>query len=252
MILSYPTLQAFVDSLPAQADPNKSSGDDYDPDFYGPRTYAQVKADALQGSPSLAPMLASDPPAVKKTAKRRTRYDVAGHSVNVPRFLANDPLCMRQTYRSPKVQRVVTIAHCVFGHHSNSAEALANRGRALLEIIDSLEYSGTRVELIAHKTFNEQDSIQVRIKAAEAHYDRDVMALVLVDPGFLRRLIFRKTETDFPVEAASGYGNYEPIAGMNPAPDWETPKIKFSNRCLDMAFTRDWLRASAREAGLIE
>ena len=83
--------------------------------------------------------------------------------------------------------------------------------------------------------------MSVTVKGPGDHYDPDLLAFVLADSRWHRRLMFRSLETHCPELCRSGYGGWLPLPGNW---DWVTPAMD-PKRCGTPAEARTWMAASA-------
>jgi len=213
-------------------------------DFHGAGTWSQVHAAAPLGSSALAAQMRPLPTVHPVAQRRRPAYGVAGGAPSVPRHLAGSPCCMRTMRTTATTPRTVRIAHCSYLGGWSKQHHAVNRGLALLEIIDALERSAVRVELVVYKASVKPDDdpiVSVTVKGPGDHYDADLLAFILADSRWHRRLMFRSMEQHCPNQCGSGYGEWEPIPGTW---DWITPRMD-PTKCASPAEARTWMITSA-------
>ena len=233
-------------TLPAGFDrPHRLSSDKGPEDFHGSGTWSDVRAAAPLGRSDLAARMRPLPPIHPLRPRRRAAYGVAGGAPSVPRHLAGNPISMRTTRKVLESPRTVRIAHCSYLGARATVDHAINRGIALLEIIDALEQNGTRVELVVYKVSDElgEGSVSITVKGPGDHYDLDLLAMILADSRWHRRLMFRSMEQHLPRSAKNGYSGWNPLPG---AYDWLTPAMN-PDRCETPAAARTWMNASAAE-----
>lgn len=124
------------------------------------------------------------------------RYADAGDEVDVGLFLEGEPEHFIEYPLEPQKRPVVKFVVSISFSCSVSAEAIYNRGAAVLAAIDALEASGVRceVELDCSTGANTDMEVRVGLKAASDALDRDKLAFALCHPSTLRRLKFRLHE----------------------------------------------------------
>ena len=144
-----------------------------------------------------------------------------GACPNVPRALQGLPDAMRQVYRTPQKQKVVTIFvdMCVSG--TLDKDRYQKVGGYIYQAIKAIEEQGTRVEIITGFA----DSIgttrwaaeeliicpEITLKKASETLDAGRLSFALVHVGMFRRLCFKYIET-CPCELLNGSraGDYSP------------------------------------------
>ena len=144
-----------------------------------------------------------------------------GACPNVPRALQGFPDSMRQSYRTPQKQKVVTIFvdMCVSG--TLDKDRYQKVGGYIYQAIKAIEEQGTRVEIITGFA----DSIgttrraaeeliicpEITLKKASETLDAGRLSFALVHVGMFRRLCFKYIET-CPCELLNGSraGDYSP------------------------------------------
>ena len=144
-----------------------------------------------------------------------------GACPNVPRALQGFPDAMRQIYRTPQKQKVVTIFvdMCVSGTLDKAR--YQNVGGYISQALKAIEEQGTRVEIITGFA----DSIgttrwaaeeliicpEITLKKASETLDAGRLSFALVHVGMFRRLCFKYIET-CPCELLNGSraGDYTP------------------------------------------
>ena len=94
-----------------------------------------------------------------------------------------------------------------------STEAMIRKGAAVVALIDQIERSGQRVELIAtqisktHRQYDEQH-IFITVKQPDEPLDLDRISFAVAHPSMLRRVCFRIMEVTYD-KPVSGYGSVE-------------------------------------------
>jgi hypothetical protein len=116
-----------------------------------------------------------------------------GYRPNVPAYLAGEPNCMYRQAMLPERSTVLSLGVHIGRTWKVSEENAANRGSTVLSIVDALQHAGTNVELWAcwrnhTATGRHAVYIDILIKDSDMAWDRDSMALALVDTSIQRRL----------------------------------------------------------------
>lgn len=144
-----------------------------------------------------------------------------GACPNVPRALQGLPDAMRQVYRTPQKQKVVTIFvdMCVPGMLDK--DMYQKVGGYIYQAIKAIEEQGTRVEIITgfadsirqNRSAAEELIIcpEITLKKASETLDAGRLSFALVHVGMFRRLCFKYIET-CPCELLNGSraGDYSP------------------------------------------
>ena len=136
-----------------------------------------------------------------------------GACPNVPRALQGFPDSMRQIYRTPQKQKVVTIFvdMCVSG--TLDKDRYQKVGGYIYQAIKAIEEQGTRVEIITgfadsisqNRSAAEELIIcpEITLKKASETLDAGRLSFALVHVGMFRRLCFKYIET-CPCELLNG------------------------------------------------
>ena len=144
-----------------------------------------------------------------------------GACPNVPRALQGFPDAMRQVYRTPQKQKVVTIFidMCVSGMLDK--DRYQKIGGYIYQAIKAIEEQGTRVEIITGfadsigTTRSKAEELiicpEITLKKASETLDAGRLSFALVHVGMFRRLCFKYIET-CPCELLNGSraGDYSP------------------------------------------
>lgn len=144
-----------------------------------------------------------------------SRYDVSGDSVDVGRYLSNEPECMLAQSVSP--QAVVSVLVNISASAGIDARHLFNRGIALAAIIHSLQSAGRGVSLTVgesvHSDGHERHETFIEIQRFGDYINPARLAFWVAHPAALRRCIFRYNEqqdgdvrTRFGFSWGNGYG----------------------------------------------
>ena len=144
-----------------------------------------------------------------------------GACPNVPRALQGFPDSMRQVYRTPQKQKVITvfIDMCVSGMMDK--DRYQKVGGYIYQAIKAIEEQGTRVEIITGfadsigTTRSKAEELiicpEITLKKASETLDAGRLSFALVHVGMFRRLCFKYIET-CPCELLNGSraGDYSP------------------------------------------
>ena len=176
-------------------------------DFTGTKDFAEAANLFRNGwNAGLKKITAGEGGAFQSPAPRAlVRNYYVGACPNVPRALQGLPDAMRQVYRAPQKQRVITILldMCVSGMMSK--ERYQKVGGYIYQAIKAIEEQGTRVEIITGFA----DSIstararaeeliicpEITLKKASETLDAGRLSFALVHMGMFRRLGFKYIET---------------------------------------------------------
>jgi hypothetical protein len=133
-----------------------------------------------------------------------TRYDVAGATPNVQRWLAGNPVCMRrQERRASTRQPVITLIADAAASGATDKKQLALSAGIAAAAVDRLEAAGFRVEVLCVMRSNGPgglSEIAWRGKAPEDAADPAKLAMALGHPSMLRRFGFAIWQTHRPCQ----------------------------------------------------
>ena len=144
-----------------------------------------------------------------------------GACPNVPRALQGLPDAMRQIYRTPQKQKVVTIFVDMCVSCMMDKDRYQKVGGYIYQAIKAIEEQGTRVEIItgfADSIGTTRSSVEeliicpeITLKKASETIDAGRLSFALVHVGMFRRLCFKYIET-CPCELLNGSraGDYSP------------------------------------------
>ncbi len=187
-----------------------------DDDWYGSKTWDEAMQYAVTGHPVARAAL--EAVAVKQTTALEPLWETApvGAFACIPAYAAGVPEDMfAQSELAPPVsQPIVRIVVNMSGSAGITAQSIINRGAAIVTLIDQIQASGKRVELIAVKHGHNSGGTeryvwQVTIKRPEEPIDMDRIGLAFATPIMLRRFFFRVLEFTVPHEVyAHGYSTH--------------------------------------------
>lgn len=144
-----------------------------------------------------------------------------GACPNVPRALQGLPDAMRQVYRTPQKQKVMTIFVDMCVSSMIDKEKYQKIGGYIYQAIKAIEEQGTRVEIVTgfacsigtNRRAAEELIIypEITLKKASETLDAGRLSFALVHVGMFRRLCFKYIET-CPCELLNGSmaGDYTP------------------------------------------
>jgi len=153
-----------------------------------------------------------------------TELAVTGAGVDIGAYVSGEPECMLEFVAS-EVRRVrhVDIVVNVIAMGCVPADAIVNRGAAILACIEALEHAGCTVAVTAIAAAVDHDTrydFRIALKAPGVPMDTDRLAFVLSHPAMLRRILFGCIENmpKFFAQTftANGYGSaaeIEPDSG---------------------------------------
>ena len=183
--------------------------------FTGSKNFDEAKQHMINGWDKGRDAMAADIEFAKgkeDTFKRETwEYSVAGQRACIPSYCAGVPAHM--VYMDDQSDRnavpIVKIWVDVNASFGVEAESMIRKGAAIVALVDQIERSGQRVEVVA-KSYTEMRrnnilDVSVMVKAADEPMDMDRLAYAVAHPSMLRRSLFRVTEfmMDYEVD---GYG----------------------------------------------
>lgn len=172
--------------------------------------------------------------AQRVTSQPHAYFDVSGGEVDVARFLdPTTPECMREWVMrdSPQHGKVVRVLVPACFSSSVSAETIAQRGTAILALINAMAVANMTVEVWVEITLtaNTHGTFAHLIKLSDAAdpIDSDRLMYALTHASLLRRLGFACLETH---SRASGYGlPTKPICAADIAADVVVGTVDVSN-----------------------
>lgn len=136
-------------------------------------------------------------------ARRKVTPSVVGYIPIVPNYLAGIPLNMLDSKLTKIKQKVITINKDISYHAGYSTNQIEDNSIKAFQIIQALEASGMRCNLnvIIGIDFNysgknvKQMIVKVRLKSSGEKLNISKTSFGLVNPGMLRRIMFRLIET---------------------------------------------------------
>ena len=137
----------------------------------------------------------------RQVQRAQVRNYYVGACPNVPRAMQGLPDAMRQVYRVPQKQRVITVFYDVCAAGYVGAEKMQEAAKRFYAAVNALEKSGVRVEIIVGEAVTYEGgretvlvSPAITVKKASERGDSGRLGFVLTHPSFLRRLMFKYSE----------------------------------------------------------
>jgi hypothetical protein len=140
--------------------------------------------------------------------------------------VTGDPRCMRRRTKSPALDKpVLSIGLSLGIYWGVTFKQRVNMGAAMLSIVDELERSGYRCEVVAlwrasatnNSDYSKYVNIEYNLKAAVDRWNPAAMAFAIAHPAAQRRLTWRIAETQKQWQNAidHGYCNHINTADYN-------------------------------------
>jgi hypothetical protein len=129
----------------------------------------------------------------------RYSYDVIGQSLDVAAYVSGEPECwqVEEPVRKP-CGRIIRLAVEIGGNCNIHADSMANRGRAIAALINSLELQGHSIELTLVNAYTnrrgEDYTFLIPVKHAGQSIDIKRVQFMIGHPSFYRRLLFGLVE----------------------------------------------------------
>ena len=137
----------------------------------------------------------------RQVQRAQVRNYYVGACPNVPRAMQGLPDAMRQVYRVPQKQRVITVFYDVCASGCVGAEEMQEAAKRFYAAVNALEKSGVRVEILVGEAVTYEGgretvlvSPAITVKKASERGDSGRLGFVLTHPSFLRRLMFKYSE----------------------------------------------------------
>ena len=137
----------------------------------------------------------------RQVQRAQVRNYYVGACPNVPRAMQGLPDAMRQVYRVPQKQRVITVFYDVCASANVGAKKMQEAAKRFYAAVNALEKSGVRVEILVGEAVQYEGgretvlvSPAIVVKRASERGDSGRLGFVLTHPSFLRRLMFKYSE----------------------------------------------------------
>ena len=180
--------------------------------------------------------------------------DVEGIQVDIARYLDNEPECWQQ-WESKIIENPGTkIIKLIFNGAVSSGiskEVINRVGATVTALVELLEYSGTRVEIVYEIQFRSgrepylgEHSVTslIKLKSADQPLDVPRLAFAFGHPSSLRRLGFSFLEQqpeEYCRSVSSNYGNAQPTVSTG---DIVLPPMDLFNKEIhDVASAEKWI-----------
>lgn len=143
----------------------------------------------------------------------KSKYDVVGGQVSVPRHLQGIPTSMIRQTRIPKKTKIISICKPITYNAITDKDDMMRWGKNSLLIIKKLESMGFRVNLFTIEGSNcDGETIvgKIKIKSSSERLNISKIAFMIAHPSMLRRISIRYTEVSELVTKrnwTNGYGS---------------------------------------------
>ncbi|MCG2612370.1 hypothetical protein LZZ90_12715 [Flavobacterium sp. SM15] len=196
----------------------KSSRDDsfFNLDWYGNSTWSQAKQIAQQGWLEALPEIEKyrivlNEMIADKLVSYLPVYAFQGRVIEMGNYLANDPehFIIRDYNEQVNEGKIITLVCSVSFSAAICSETIIQRGAMICALVDALEYSGYRVELICnHNSKSGSYSFEVDVVVKKANQGLQMAEIVfcLAHPAMLRRMMFSVAEQEGWSDLVSNYG----------------------------------------------
>lgn len=134
-----------------------------------------------------------------ESEETRYFYDVVGNNLDIPAFVAGEPEYWQteEALRKP-CGKVIRLSIEIGGKSLITATELANRGQAIVALINSLEMQGHSVELTIvrayRNTSDEHYRFLIPVKHAGMAIDMKRIQFMIGHPAFYRMVLFALAE----------------------------------------------------------
>ncbi|OAV71848.1 hypothetical protein Barb4_00367 [Bacteroidales bacterium Barb4] len=206
----------------------KSSRDNNNIGWSGGLTWEQAKQMAISGwrdgMNEIEKYRAKIVPIVtEKVLRPKQVYSLAGYSVDVGSFLANDPECFiaREYEERNYPGKIYKIVASISFSAAIKPETIIQRGAMICALIDAIEFAGHRAEVICNDASSVSDSekyrqgkykeggwfeVSVTVKKVSQPLEMSDLAFCLAHPAMLRRIMFSVAELQGWSDFANNYG----------------------------------------------
>lgn len=207
---------------------NTSSRSNRDIKWSGGLTWEEAKEMAINGwhagmkeierfRAQLFPFIA------EKVLRPQQQYSVAGYSVDVGSYLANEPehFISREYEERNYPGRIFKVVCSISFSASITPETIIQRGAMVCALIDAIEFAGHRAEVVCNDAAcyydDEEDrrgenkengwfEVSVVVKKSTQALEMTDLAFCLAHPAMLRRIMFSVAEIEGWSDFASAYG----------------------------------------------
>lgn len=181
---------------------------DFDSEFIGVKDEETANKLFLYGDEKTVDLIQDAKIKRERSAKKTTiYYSQCGFIPNIGAVMAGHPLNMLNVKQEPKKAKVLNLAYLVGCSYKYKPAELAQAGEKMLNIVNTLEARGYRVNLyvanVSHPAINHKKkptagkvvTILVKIKDAGKHLNISKIAYPLANPAFFRYHIFKLYDT---------------------------------------------------------
>jgi hypothetical protein len=208
---------------------NLSSRDRGNLKWYGNVTWEEAKLLAIngwkEGLNEVDKFRAEIIPIITNKVLRASQiYSVVGSSVDVGRFLSNDPECFifREFEEKNYPGKIFRIVCSISFSWTVPAEVIIQRGAMICALVDAIEFAGHRAEVICNdassfSSFEQHRKglfkssgwfeVSVVVKKANQPLEMSELAFCLAHPAMLRRIMFSVAELEGWSDFAHNYGS---------------------------------------------
>lgn len=206
----------------------KSSRDNHSLQWSGGLTWEEAKQMAISGwrdgmkeiekyRAQILPIIA------EKVLRPLQIYAIAGYTVDVGSFLANEPECFiaREYEEKNYPGRIYKIVCSISFSAAISPETIIQRGAMICALIDAIEFAGHRAEVICNDAMSAGDygeyrqgknkergwfETSVTVKKSTQPLEMTDLAFCLAHPAMLRKIMFSVCELNGWSDFANNYG----------------------------------------------
>lgn len=206
----------------------KSSRDNHSLRWSGGLTWEEAKQMAISGwrdgmneiekyRAQILPIIA------EKVLRPQQIYAIAGYTVDVGSFLANEPECFiaREYQEKNYPGRIYKIVCSISFSAAITPETIIQRGAMICALIDAIEFAGHRAEVICNDAMSSGDygeyrqgknkergwlETSVTVKKSMQPLEMTDLAFCLAHPAMLRKIMFSVCELNGWSDFANNYG----------------------------------------------
>ena len=201
----YESLNAFAKALEREKVGYLSR--DFDSEFIGVKDEETANKLFLYGDEKTVHLIQDAKIKRERSAKTTTvYYSQCGFIPNIGAVMAGHPLNMLNVKQEPKKAKVLNLAYLIGCSYKHKPTELAQAGEKMLNIVNTLEARGYRVNLyaadISHPTINHKTNdtgkvvtVLVKIKDAGKHLNISKIAYPLANAAFFRYHVFKWYDT---------------------------------------------------------
>ncbi|GGG66129.1 DUF7192 family protein [Epilithonimonas arachidiradicis] len=202
---------SFRESISYKKDSRKPASE-----WYGGVTWEQTKKLATSGWwEGMEKVRSITAELSEVVATKIVRYDpeycFAGNVVDVGMFLSNSPeyFLTKQIAEQEIKGKIVTIVCNISVSAAINSDVIIQKGAMVCALVDALEMSGYRCEIILNETSQYYESkleVDVCIKKSNQSLNFAELAFCLAHPAMLRRIMFSVAELEGWADFAHAYG----------------------------------------------